>query len=55
MIEKSDDDRRCRPPVHTICLIIVLNAKFDTYPMRKTMLAQENAGLVADDLFEMLH
>jgi len=24
--------------------IIVLNAKFDTYPMRKTIPAQENAG-----------
>ena len=31
-------------------VIIVLNAKFDTYPMRKTLPAQENAGLVADDL-----
>jgi len=30
--------------------IIVLNAKFDTYPMRKTLPAQENTGLVADDL-----
>jgi len=36
---------------------IVLNAKFkfDTYLMRKTIPAQENAGLVADDFFEMLH
>ncbi len=34
---------------------IVLNAKFDTYPMRKTIQAQENAGLVADDFFERLH
>ncbi|MEA2045248.1 MAG: hypothetical protein U9N48_01800 [Euryarchaeota archaeon] len=34
---------------------IVLNAKFDTYPMRKTIPAQENAGLVADDFFERLH
>ncbi len=31
-------------------VIIVLHAKFDTYPMRKTIPAQENAGLVADDL-----
>jgi len=35
--------------------IIVLNAKFDTYPMRKAIPAQENAGLVADDFFERLH
>jgi len=33
---------------------IVMNAKFDTYPMRKTIPAQENAGLVADDFFKML-
>jgi len=30
--------------------MVVLNAKFDTYPMRKTIPVQENAGLVADDL-----
>jgi len=35
--------------------IIVLNAKFDTYPMRKTIPVQENAGLVADNFFEMRH
>ena len=34
---------------------IVLNAKFDTYPMRKTIPSQENAGLVADDFFEINH
>jgi len=33
---------------------IVLNAKFDTYPMRKTIPAQENAGLVADDFFLLI-
>jgi len=38
-----------------MCSSIVLNAKFDTYPMRKTIQAQENAGLVADDIFEMPH
>jgi len=38
-----------------MCSSIVLNAKFDTYPMHKTIPAQENAGLVADDFFEMLH
>ena len=39
----------------TYSAVIVLNAKFDTYPMRKTIPAQENAGLVTDDFFEMLH
>lgn len=34
---------------------IVLNAKFDTYPMRKVMSTPETISLVADDFFGMLH
>jgi len=37
-------------------IFIVLKAEFGTYPMpcTKTMQAQENAGLAADDFFETL-
>jgi len=32
-----------------------MDAKFDTYLIRKTMSTRENTSLVADAFFDMLH